>query len=345
VFEYLSSCVSQACRVVRRSPLKAMVLKVISLCVCLLVASNSVIAQEWRMPLASDRNNFQTQLANDFAKAVKEQTQGRVSIQTYPAGVPFKGEQIFGAVRNDLVPIGARLMSALDRESLILQLDALPYLAKSYLDAFNLYKVSRGQVEKILKIKGVKLLYAVPWPAQGLYSRVKLREMNDFKGLKFRPYSRMTADFGERLGFKVQVIPRAKLPKSLKKKQVDVLFGSALTAYQYGLVRHFGYWYDIKAWQPKEMVVVNLKRWNALAQSDREAIQVIAKRIESQGWIKSKKVADQAKQSLMNSGVVVEVLPAKVQKSIESLGLSLVQEWLDKVGDPGRYLLERYIKQ
>ena len=325
--------------------MKGMVLRVFGLCACLLVTSNSVIAQEWRMPLASDRKHFQTQLANDFAKAVREQTQGRVSIQTYPAGVPFKGEQIFGAVRNNLVPIGARLMSALDRESLILQLDALPYLAKSYLDAFNLYKVSRGQVEKILKIKGVKLLYAVPWPAQGLYSRVKLSEMSDFKGLKFRPYSRITADFGERLGFKVQVIPKAKLAKSLKKKQVDVLFGSALTASQYGLVKHFGYWYDIKAWQPKEMVVVNLKRWNSLAQSDREAIQAIAKRIESQGWIKSKKVADQAKQRLVNSGVVVEVLPAKVQKRIESLGLSLVQEWLDKVGDPGRYLLERYIKQ
>jgi len=297
------------------------------------------------MPLASDKKHFQTQLANDFAKAVREQTQGRVSIQTYPAGVPFKGEQIFGAVRNDLVPIGARLMSALERESLILQLDALPYLAKSYLDAFNLYKISRGQVEKILKVKGVKLLYAVPWPAQGLYSRVKLSEMGDFKGLKFRPYSRITADFGERLGFNVQVISKDKLSKSLKKKRVDVMFGSALAAYQYGFVKHFGYWYDIKAWQPKEMVVVNLKRWNSLAQSDREAIQVIAKRIESQGWVQSKKLADQARQSLQNSGVVVEVLPAKVQKSIESIGLSLVQEWLDKVGDPGRYLLERYINQ
>jgi len=335
--------VSKTRVIVGNCKLKDLFLKSFLVFVAVLFTPSLVSAQEWKMPLANDASHFQTQLAVNFAAAVKAETSGRVSIKTYAAGRLFKGEQIFGAVRNDLVPIGARLMSALDRDSLMLQLDALPYLAKSYLDAFNLYKVSKVQVEKILEVKGIKLLYAVPWPAQGLYSRIKLSDMDDLKGLRFRPYSQVTADFGERLGLVGKIISTEKLPKSLKNKQVDVMFGSALTARQYGLPKYLGYWYDIKAWQPKEMVVVNLQRWKSLSQNDRLAIQAIAKKIESQGWMKSKQIADEAKQSLLKRGVMIGSLPSQLQKNIESLGLTLVQKWLDQVGDPGRYLLERYI--
>lgn len=317
---------------------------VISIMIANLVLLSAAQAAQWKMPLANDARHFQTVLAVDFAKEVGTATDGRVSIKTFPSGKLFKGEQIFGAVRSGLVPIGSRLMSALERENLMLQLDSLPYLAKSFLDAFKLYKASKVQIDKILKVKGVKLLYAVPWPAQGMYSRIKLESVAELKGLKFRPYNAVTADFGKALGL-VPVIVRAdKLEKSLKRKQIDIMFGSTLAAYRYPLQRYFGYWYDIKAWRPKEMVVINLKQWQGLSGKDRSSMLRVAKNIESRGWMESKKVAEQSRQYLLNQGVVVGEFSAQMQSEIESIGLSLVQQWLQKVGDPGRYLLERYIR-
>ena len=311
----------------------------------LLCLSVSVRAQtlKWQMPLVHDVQNFQTQLAINFSQQVKKATDNRLIISTYPEGSLFKGEQIFGAVRNNLVPIGARLISALDHESIMLQLDALPFLAKNYTEAFNLYKASKGALERLLKAKGVKLLYAVPWPAQGFYSRQEISDLEDFQNKTFRPYNQLTSMFGEKLGLTPIIISLSEVPNALRKKQLDVLFGSPLSADKWQLPKYFSHWYDIQAWLPKEMVVVNINAWNMLSVDDQRAVVAIAKNIEGLGWANSKRESDRAKQYLRNSGVKVETLTFELQRKIEIVGLSLVQQWLTKIGDQGRYLLERYI--
>ncbi len=321
-----------------RLPLKAIVIVV-----CMQLSS-SVQAIEWRMPIAGDESNFQSQLAMHFSREVKRKTDNKLLITIYPAGKLFQGKQIFGAVKNNLVPIGARLISALNYENPLMRLDALPFLAKNYLEAFKLYKASKGDLERILKVKGVKLLYAVPWPAQGLYSTKKITSIDDLKGLKFRPYSKVTAAFGKKLGFKQVIVPLNKLTRALRRKQINVLFGSALAAQKLKLSRYFPYWYDLQAWLPKEMVVVNLQQWQKLTTAEQKAVASVAKSVEARGWVKSKQVGEQAKQMLLDAGVKIETLSPELQRSIEVAGLSIVQQWLKQVGDKGRYLLERYIK-
>ena len=38
-------------------------------------------------------------------------------------------------------------------------------------------------------LKDLVFLYAVPWPAQGLYSKKEINSIADLKGLKFRAYN------------------------------------------------------------------------------------------------------------------------------------------------------------
>ncbi|MFT5706315.1 MAG: TRAP-type C4-dicarboxylate transport system substrate-binding protein, partial [Oceanospirillaceae bacterium] len=262
-------------------------------------------AVDWKMPVANDSHNFQGQLALGFAKQVKKATQNRIVIKPYLGGSLFKGEQIFGAVSNNLAPVGARLISALGHVDIVLQLDALPFLAKNYREAFKLYKSSKNAVEKVLENKGVKLLYAVPWPAQGLYSNRSISKLSDFKNLRFRPYSKITANLGEKLGLNPVIMPVSQLPKALRKKQLDLLFGSALAAEKLKLSKYFPFWYDLQAWLPKTMMVINLKQWNALSKADRKGILKAANMIEAQGWARSKKVSEDAKRRLIESGVSV----------------------------------------
>jgi len=305
----------------------------------------SVQALEWQMPLAGDQQSFQSQLAFDFAREVQRNTNNKLLISTFPAGELFQGEQIFGAVKNGLVPIGVRLISALDYEHPLLRLDALPFLAKNYMEAFNLYKASKGDLEKVLKVKGVKLLYAVPWPAQGLYSTKKINSMDDFKNLRFRPYSKVTAIFGKNLGLKPVIIPLTKLNRALRRKHINVLFGSALAAQKLPLAKYFPYWYDLQAWLPKEMAVVSLQHWQKLTAVEQKALTAAAQTVEVRGWAKSKQLGEQGKQALLAAGVKIETLSPEVLRSIEVVGLSIVQQWLEEIGDKGRNLLERYIKK
>ena len=60
-------------------------------------------------------------------------------------------------------------MSALGKEDPLLE-GLSPFLATSYSDAMKLYKASKDEIVKELMQKLV-FLYAVPWPAQGLYSK------------------------------------------------------------------------------------------------------------------------------------------------------------------------------
>ena len=91
-------------------------------------------------------------------------------------------------------------MSALGKEDPLLEIDSLPFLATSYSDAMKLYKASKSEIAKNLDKKGLVFLYAVPWPAQGLYSKKEINSVSDLKGLKFRAYNSATVRIAELTG-------------------------------------------------------------------------------------------------------------------------------------------------
>jgi len=296
------------------------------------------------MPLANPADNMHSKVAQSFAIQVKKITNGQLVIKTYPSGSLFKGEQIFGAVKNDLVPIGGRLISALSHEDPLLAVDSIPFLATNYREAFRLYRASKAEIDKVLQGKGVKLLYTMPWPAQGMYSSKKLESVEDLSGLRFRPYSAVTQALGAKLGFTAVDIPAAKLSKALRKKQLDVLFGSALTVTELSLHKRFRYWYELRGWLPKEMVVVNLKQWHSMSVVQRQQVSAVAKKIETIGWVRSKEMAQRSKLRLVDAGLEIRQLNSQLQKKFEAAGELLLQQWLIEVGDRGRYLLEKYTR-
>ena len=61
----------------------------------------------------------------------------------------------------------------------------------------KLYQASKPGIKKGLDQKGLVFLYAVPWPAQGLYSKKEIKSVEDLKGLKFRAYNSATIRMAE----------------------------------------------------------------------------------------------------------------------------------------------------
>ena len=218
-----------------------------------LVSINNLIAAEkWDMPLAYAAGNFHSMNADEFAKNVSKKSGGKLTIVTHAGGSLYKGGEIFRAVRTGQAQIGERFMSALGNEDALYEIDSIPFLATSFDDAMKLYKASKKSIVKSLDSKGLVFLYAVPWPAQGLYSKKEIKSTNDLKGLKFRAYNPATVRIAELTGMTPTKIEVAEVSQAFSTGTVESMITSPTTGKDTKIWENgVKYFYDIAAWYPK----------------------------------------------------------------------------------------------
>ena len=102
------------------------------------------------------------------------------------------------------------------------------------------------------------------------------------------------------------------------------------------------YFYDIAAWFPKNMVVVNKKAWNKLDDATKKIVMNQAAVAERKGWNLSKKgnVADN--KALADAGMVVGKVNAALQSHFEKTGATMAKEWAGRAGSRGQAVLSAY---
>jgi len=312
--------------------------------VALFSAQASMAAETWDMPLAYTATNYHSELAASFAEDVNAKAGDEIKIVTHAGGSLFKGSEIFGAVRRGLAPIGERLVSALGNEDPIFEIDALPFLATSFDESWKLYQASKPAMEKVLKKKRLKLLYAVPWPPQGLYANKPVNDLTDMKGVKFRAYNASTSKLAQMMGAIPTKIETAELSQAFATGVAESMISSGSTGYDRKLWEHVSHWYDVQAWLPKNMVVVNLKAWKKLSPETQQVMLDAAAKAEKAGWAKSRELADWYKEQLAANGMKVDVASPELKDGFKKLGAEMVEDWLKRAGDNGRDAIAAYNK-
>ena len=295
------------------------------------------------MALAYGAGNFHSANAAEFAKNVSEKSGGKLRIVTHPGGSLFKGGEIFRAVRTGQAQIGERFMSALGKEDPLLEIDSQPFLATSYSDAMKLYKASKPGIIKGLEEKGLVFLYAVPWPAQGLYSKKEINSVADLKGLKFRAYNSATIRIAELTGMAPTKIEAAEISQAFSTGAVESMITSPTTGKNSKIWENgVKYFYDIAAWFPKNMVIVHRGAWNKLDSATQELVMKEAAVAERKGWDLSKKgnVAD--KKALAAAGMQVGKVNSELQNHFQEVGATMAAEWKKKAGSRGASVLAAY---
>ena len=311
--------------------------------ISLLFLTNISLAEKWDMALAYGASNFHSANAAEFAKNVSEKSGGKLTIVTHPGGSLFKGGEIFRAVRTGQAQIGERFMSALGKEDPLLEVDSQPFLATSYSDAMKLYKASKPGIIKGLEEKGLVFLYAVPWPAQGLYSKKEINSVADLKGLKFRAYNSATIRIAELTGMSPTKIEAAEISQAFSTGAVESMITSPTTGKNSKIWENgVKYFYDIAAWFPKNMVIVHRGAWNKLDSATQELVMKEAAVAERKGWGLSKKgnVAD--KKALAAAGMQVGKVNSELQKHFQEVGATMAEEWKKKAGSRGASVLAAY---
>ena len=295
------------------------------------------------MALAYGAGNFHSANATEFAKNVTEKSGGKLTIVTQPGGSLFKGGEIFRAVRTGQAQIGERFMSALGKEDPLLEVDSQPFIATSYDDAIKLYNASKPEIVKGLDGKGLVFLYAVPWPAQGLYSKKAINSVSDLKGLKFRAYNSATIRIAELTGMAPTKIEAAEISQAFSTGAVESMITSPTTGKNSKIWENgVGYFYDIAAWFPKNMVIVNKDAWNKLDSATKKLVMSEAAVAEKKGWELSKKgnVAD--KKALADAGMKVGKVNSALEIHFQKVGATMADEWKAKAGSRGASVLAAY---
>ena len=304
-------------------------------------ASNA--GEKWDMALAYGAGNFHSANAAEFAKNVSDNSGGKLTIVTHPGGSLFKGGEIFRAVRTGQAQIGERFMSALGKEDPLLEVDSQPFLATSYDDAMNLYQASKPEIVKGLDSKGLVFLYAVPWPAQGLYSKKEINSIADLKGLKFRAYNSATIRIAELTGMAPTKIEAAEISQAFSTGAVESMITSPTTGKNKKIWENgVKYFYDIAAWFPKNMVIVNKDAWNKLDSATQKLVMMEASKAEKKGWALSKKGNKDDKKALADAGMKVGKVNAELKKHFENVGATMSKEWADRAGSRGQGVLAAY---
>lgn len=301
------------------------------------------LAQTWNMATPYPPGNFHTQNILQFVKEVEEATGGRVKITVHPGGSLFPHPQILPAVRNGQVQMGEVFMSLLANENPLFNLDSIPFVVSGYEDAWRLYQAQRPEVERWLAQRGVVFLYAVPWPPQGLYTKKPVNSAQDLKGLRFRAYNPATARLAELLGMTPVQVEAADIPQAFATGIVEAMITSPTTGVDSQAWDFARYFYDVKAWIPKNMVVISRRAFESLSPQDREALLQAAKRAEERGWKLPQEEEAKALRTLAQRGMQVVKPSPQLMADLKKAGETMILEWQRQAGATGIRVYRQYL--
>src|SRR6266850_6202977 len=165
-----------------------------------LTCSVAIAQTKWDLPAAYPPGNFHSENLVQFAGDVDKATGGKLKIAIHANASLFKAPEIKRAVQGNQAQAGEILLVNFENEDPLFGLDGVPFLASSYADSMKLYKASKRVLEDKLAKQGIKLLYTVAWPPQGVYANRTLNSTADMKGLKWRAYSPATSRIAELVG-------------------------------------------------------------------------------------------------------------------------------------------------
>jgi len=299
-------------------------------------------ADKWDMPMAYADSNFHTENGKAFAECVTGATGGALEIVVHGGGSLFKGNEIKRAVQTGQAPIGERLLSAHENENPLFGFDSVPFLATGYDASAKLWGVARPTVEQILDDQNLVLLYAVPWPPQGIYSKKELDSAADMAGVKFRSYNSATARMAELMGAVPVQIEAAELSQALATGVAESFISSGSTGYDRKVWEHLSHWYEVNAWLPRNYVFVNKDAWEGLDEAGQGTLRDCAAEAEAAGTAKSIELNDWYKEQLIANGITIEPPSDQLRADLEAIGKTMTAEWLQATGDAGAAIIDGY---
>jgi TRAP-type C4-dicarboxylate transport system substrate-binding protein len=236
------------------------------------------------------------------------------------------------------------LVSNFENEDPVYGVDVVPFLASSFPEAKKLWAAQKPVLEKKAAAQGMMVLFAVPWPPQGLYAKKEVNQLSDMKGMKFRAYNRGTSRIAELTGAQPITIQAAELSQALATGKVDSFISSGATGVDSKVWEQLTHFYDTQAWLPKNAVIVNKAAFAALDKASQDGVRAAAASAETRGWEASRKVNTDTLAKLAANGMQVLPPSPQLKADMAKVGETMLKEWADKAGAEGQQLIDAFRK-
>ena len=310
----------------------------------LMLGASAFAQTKWDLPAAYPASNFHTENLVQFAADVDKATAGKLKITVHANASLFKANEIKRAVQGGQAQIGEVLLVNFENENPIYGADGIPFLASSYADSKRLYQAQKPALDRLLGAQGMKLLYTVAWPPQGIFSKKELASVADLRGIKWRAYSPATAKIAELIGAQPVTIQAAELSQALATGVVESYMSSGSTGYDSKSYESIKYFYDTQAWLPKNAVIVNKKAFDALDPATQAALSKAALDAEVRGWKLSEEKNEWYKKALAEKGMKIMTPPAKLVADMKQVGTIMLADWQKKSGSDGEAIVAGFKK-
>ena len=304
--------------------------------------AGAATAETWDMPTPYGDSTFHTVNIREFAADVAAATDGALEITIHSAGSLFPHPEIKNAVRSRQVPIGEFFLSRLSNEDLAYGVDSQPFVATSYDDAAKLWAAQKPVIEKLLAKEGLKPLFSVPWPAQGLYTNGEVKTVDDLAGLRFRAYNAALEEFATLAKAAPVQIEASNIPQAFATGQVQAMITSPSTGANskaWDFVTHYT---PINAWVPKNIVVVNTRVFDRLPADVQAAVMEAAAKAETRGWEMSAAEAETKTKVMADNGITVVQPSDELMNGLLSIGAEMVNNWMENASEDAIEVLNGY---
>ena len=299
---------------------------------------------KWDLPAAYPATNFHSINLAEFAADVDKASGGKLKITVHAGASLFKAPEIKRAVQGGQAQIGEVLLVNFQNEWQIFGADGLPFLADSYEAAAKLWKIQKPMLDRKLAEQGMMVLFSVPWPPQGIYSKRPLASAADLKGIKWRAYSPATSRIAELVGAQPVTVQAAEVSQAFATGVAESMMSSGSTGWDSKLYEHVKYWYDTQAWLPKNAVLVNRAAFDALDAPTKAALLKAGADAETRGWSASRKANGETLDKLKANGMQILPPSPQLKADMKKVGDTLLKEWIEKAGAEGAQLVDAFLK-
>lgn len=287
-------------------------------------------AEQLTVPTAYDERSPHTINIRVLARELGYATSGKLQIDVHPNGSLYPADQIYHAVKAGEVAMGEVLLASLAENDALFLIDNVPFLVADLDEAKLLWEASKPAITQLLQEDGLRLLYAMPWPPQGLYTENPVTGIADLEGLKLRSYSVMTERMANMVGASTVPVDYSNLRSAFEQGKIDAMITSASTGVRANAWEFSSTYTDIRAWIPKNIVFINEELFQALDPNHRELLLEEAQKAELRGWGIAKEEYFRSRITLSDNGVQVRGPSGEFAAQLAAIGESIAQEWVSE---------------
>ncbi len=281
--------------------------------------------------------------------ALMESTGGDFVITLHPGGaLGYKSKDHLYAVGDGEIQMANTLVGQLTGIEPFFQLSSLPFLTANAEEAWTLYQAAKPEYERIFEDNNQILLYAVPWPASGLWGTKPIDSLEDLKGLKIRTYDAAGTVTMNEIGANAFTMTWGDMMNALGTPGGPE---AVLTSAEGGV---FGKFWDLGLNQftqvdyayPLNLAHVNRDAFEDLSPEHQEALMEAARKAEEFAWNAVLERRERNYKTIAEEGGAVTTdVSADYLAALQEAGQAAIAKWIEDAGESGRAVLDSYREQ